>query len=107
MESAKTKQSTGMVDMRKKADERGADKEEDYVKDRFVHFNFPHLLPILCWWTQWSSGFHHLRIMKLPLFPFSNGEDSATEAMGAQKQSMPARYLNLLQMHMVAQLTCI
>nr|CAB3460305.1 unnamed protein product [Digitaria exilis] len=69
-ETAKTKQSTGMVDMRKKEDERGADKEEDYVND-------------------------------------SSGEDSATEAMGAQKQSMPARYLNLLQMHMVAQLTCI
>nr|CAB3464007.1 unnamed protein product [Digitaria exilis] len=69
-ETAKTKQSTGMVDMRKKEDERGADKEEDYVND-------------------------------------SSGEDSATEAMGAQKQSMPARYLNLLQTHMVAQLTCI
>nr|XP_034604319.1 serine/threonine-protein phosphatase 4 regulatory subunit 3B-like isoform X3 [Setaria viridis] len=55
MESAKTKRSASVVDMRKKADERGADKEEEnYFKD-------------------------------------SDGEDSATAATGAQKQSMPAR----------------
>lgn len=61
MESAKTKQSASVVDMRKKADERGADKEEEnYFKDRFVHFHFPQLLPILYWWAQWNLGFHSL-----------------------------------------------
>ena len=42
MESAETKQSTGVVDMRKKPDERGADKEHEgyFIKDRFVCFIF-------------------------------------------------------------------
>lgn len=41
-ESAETKQSTSVVDMRmKKADERGADKrQEGYFEDRFVCFIF-------------------------------------------------------------------
>jgi hypothetical protein len=61
MESAKTKQSASVVDMRKKAEKRGGDKEEEnYFKDRFVHFHFPHLFPILCWWAQWNLGFHSL-----------------------------------------------
>ncbi|CAL4895596.1 unnamed protein product [Urochloa decumbens] len=54
MESAKTKQTSNVVAMRKKTDERGADKKEDYLKD-------------------------------------SDGEDFASAATGAQKQSMPAR----------------
>jgi hypothetical protein len=43
--------------------------------------------------------------MKFLCFSISGGEDSATAATGAQKQSMPARYLNLLQMQMDVQLT--
>ncbi|CAN6353835.1 unnamed protein product [Urochloa humidicola] len=53
MESAKAKQSANASPMRKKTDERGADKKEDYFKD--------------------------------------SGEDFASSATGAQKQSMPAR----------------
>ncbi|OEL27000.1 hypothetical protein BAE44_0011982 [Dichanthelium oligosanthes] len=56
MKGTETKQSTSGVDMRKKADERGSDKEEeDYFKN-------------------------------------SDGEDSATAATRAQKQSIPARH---------------
>ena len=42
MESAETKRSTGVVGMRKKADERGADKVQEgyFNKDRFVCFIF-------------------------------------------------------------------
>ncbi|KAJ1261800.1 hypothetical protein BS78_09G058600 [Paspalum vaginatum] len=57
VESAKTKQSASVVDMRKKPDERCADKEEEDYSNKD-----------------------------------SDGEDSATPAKHAQKQSIPARH---------------
>jgi hypothetical protein len=42
MESGETTQSISLVDMRKKPEERGLDKEEEdyFNKGRFVHFSF-------------------------------------------------------------------
>ena len=96
MESAETKQSTGVVDMRKKPDERGADKEHEgyFIKDRFVCFIFL----VCCLFcvggpNEVLDSIVHLTNMIFLFFSLLVRVDSSTPTMHSQEQSIPARYL--------------